>query len=173
MNRHNGYFDRFSQNASSIFPWMKRFLAFGTIALILAACSPNQKAETASTTTKPSIQEVFKSSETLNGTALEYPAGKPELRLYRVEIPAGGKIPLHTHPAPMMVYVQGVRSGSLLNTRLQPDGTEIKTIFKPGEAFIEGANEPHYVENVGKEATIVWVTVASAEGLPTTEFIDE
>ena len=116
---------------------------------------------------------MFKSSETLNGASLEYPAGKPELRLYRVEIPAGGKIPLHTHSAPMMVYVQGVRSGSLLNTRLQPDGTEIKTSFKPGEAFVEGANEPHYVENVGKEPTIVWVTVASVEGMPTTEFIDQ
>ena len=173
MNRHDGHFDRFSQNASSIFTWMKRLLAFGTIALTLAACSPNQKGETSPTSTKPSIQEVFKSSETLNGTPLEYPAGKPELRLYRVEIPAGGKIPMHTHAAPMMVYVQGVRSGSLLNTRLQPDGTEIKTIFKPGEAFVEGANEPHYVENVGNEPTIVWVTVASAEGVPTTEFIDE
>ena len=152
---------------------MKRLLAFGTIALTLAACSPNQKAETSPISTKPSIQEVYKSSETLNGTSLSYPTGKPELRLYRVEIPAGGKIPLHTHPAPMMVYVQGVRSGSLLNIRLQPDGTEIKTIFKPGEAFVEGANEPHYVENVGKEPTIVWVTVASVEGMPTTEFIDQ
>ena len=152
---------------------MKRLLAFGTAALALAACSPNQKIETSSASTKPLIQEVFTSSETLNGTTLKYPEGKPELRLYRVEIPAGGKIPLHTHPAPMMVYVQGVRSGSLLNTRVQSDGTEIKTEFKPGEAFVEGANEPHYVENIGEEATIVWVTVASVEGMPTTEFIDE
>ena len=73
----------------------------------------------------------------------------------------------------MMVYVQGVRSGSLLNTRVQSDGAEIKTEFKPGEAFVEGANESHYVENVGKEPTVVWVTVASVEGMPTTEFIDE
>ena len=152
---------------------MKRLLVFGTVALALAACSPNKEAETSSTSTKPLIQEVFISSKTLNGTAFKYPAGKPELRLYRVEIPAGGKIPLHTHSAPMMVYVQGVRSGSLLNTRVQPDGTEIKTVFKPGEAFVEGANEPHYVENIGEEATIVWVTVASVEGMPTTEFIDE
>ena len=152
---------------------MKRLLAFGTVALALAACSPNQEAETSSTSTKPAIQEILSSSETLNGTALKYPSGKPELRLYRVEIPAGGKIPLHTHPAPMMVYVQGVRSGSLLNTRVQPDGTEVKTVFKPGEAFVEGANEPHYVENVGKETTIVWVTVASVKGMPTTRFIEE
>lgn len=152
---------------------MKCLLAFGTIALALAAFSPNQKAGASPASTKPVVQEVFKSSETLNGTALQYPAGKPELRLYRVEIPAGGKIPVHSHPAPMMVYVQGERSGSLLNTRVKPDGTEIKTIFKPGEAFIEGANETHYVENVGQEPTIIWVTVASVEGLPTTEFIHE
>ena len=108
---------------------MKRLLAFDTIALALAACSPNQKAETSSASTKPSIQEVFSSSKTLNGTPLKYLAGKPELRLYRVEIPSGGKTPLHTHPAPMMVYVQGVISGSLLNTRVQPYGTEIKIEF--------------------------------------------
>ena len=71
----------------------------------------------------------------------------------------------------MIVYVQGVRSGSLLNTRVQPDGTEIETEFKPGESFIEGVNELHYVENVAGEPTIVWVTVASIEGMPTTEFI--
>ena len=97
---------------------MNRLLALGTVALALAACSPNKEAETSSTPTKPLIQEVFISSQTLNGTALKYPVGKPELRLYRVEIPSGGKIPLHTHPASMMVYVQDVRSGSLLNTRV-------------------------------------------------------
>ena len=149
---------------------MKHLIALGTLALAIAACSPDKKIETSDTSEKPVIQEIFTSSETLNGTPLKYPAGQPELRLYRVEIPAGGKIPLHTHPAPMMVYVQGVESGSLLNTRLKPDGSEVKTVFKPGEAFVEGANEPHFVENTGKEPTIVWVTVASAVGMPTTEF---
>ena len=152
---------------------MKRLLVLGTVALALAAGSLNQKAESSTNSTEPTIQKIFTSSETLNGTALQYPVGKPELRLYRVEIPAGGKIPLHTHPAPMVVYVQSVRSGSLLNTRVQNDGTEIKTVFKPGEAFVEGANEPHYVENVGEEPTIIWVTVASVEGMPTTEFIEK
>ena len=149
---------------------MKHLIALGTLALAIAACSPDKKIETSDTSEKPVIQEIFTSSETLNGTPLKYPAGQPELRLYRVEIPAGGKIPLHTHPAPMMVYVQGVESGSLLNTRLKPDGSEVKTVFKPGEAFVEGANEPHFVENTGNEPTIVWVTVASAVGMPTTEF---
>ena len=149
---------------------MKHLIALGTLALAIAACSPDKKIETSDTSEKPVIQKIFTSSKTLNGTALKYPAGQPEMRLYRVEIPAGGKIPLHTHPAPMMVYVQGVESGSLLNTRLKPDGSEVKTVFKPGEAFVEGANEPHFVENTGDEPTIVWVTVASAVGMPTTEF---
>ena len=152
---------------------MKRLFAFGTIALALAACSPNQKAETSSASTKTSVQEVFISSMTLDETALQYPAGKAEMRLYRVEIPVGGKIPLHKHPAPMMVYVQGVNSGSLKNTRVMSDGSEIKTIFKPGQAFLKGVDSPHYGENVGEKPTILWVTVASAEGIPTTEFIDE
>ena len=118
-----------------------------------------------------SIQKIFSGSETLNGTPLTYPEGKPELRLFRVEIPAGGKIPLHTHPAPMLVYVQANDSGSLLNTRVQPDGSEQSSVFEPGQSFIEGASEPHYVQNTGSVPTIVWVMVASAKGLPTTEFI--
>ena len=152
---------------------MKRLFAFGTIALALAAWSPNSEAQTSSAATKPSIQEVLTSSKTLEGAALEYPAGQAELRLYRVEIPVGGKIPLHKHPAPMMVYVQGVNSGSLRNTQVMSDGSEIETIFKPGQAFLKGVDSPHYSENVGNKPTILWVTVASAEGLPTTEFIDE
>ena len=121
--------------------------------------------------TKVKVEEVFKGSKTLNGTQLSYPEGKTELRLYRVEIPVGGKIPLHTHPAPMLVYVQAVDSGDLLNTRVLPDGTEVSSVFKPGESFLEGSSEPHFVENKSDKPTVIWVMVASVEGLPTTEWI--
>ena len=134
-----------------------------------AADSAAATADAASTEVK--VEEVFSGSETLNGTQLSYPEGKSELRLYRVEIPVGGKIPLHTHPAPMLVYVQGVDSGELLNTRVQPDGSEVSSVFKPGESFLEGSSEPHYVENRSDKLTVVWVMVASAEGLPTTEWV--
>ena len=125
----------------------------------------------ASSTGEVEVKEVFSGGESLNGTPLKYPEGKPQLRLYRVEIPVGGKIPLHTHPAPMLVYVQAENSGDLLNTRVQPDGTTVSSVFKPGESFIEGMSEPHYVENEGDQPTVVWVMVASVEGLPTTEWI--
>ena len=145
----------------------------------VAGCS-NRGSETAAdsaaatadaSSTEVKVEEVFSGSETLNGTQLSYPEGKTELRLYRVEIPVGGKIPLHTHPAPMLVYVQGVDSGDLLNTRVQPDGTEVSGVIKPGESFIEGSSEPHFVENKSDKPTIVWVMVASVEGMPTTEWI--
>ncbi|WP_255486302.1 hypothetical protein [Synechococcus sp. BMK-MC-1] len=82
---------------------------------------PASKAQkAASASGEVQIEEVFSGSESPNGTPLQYPAGNPELRLFRVEIPVGGKIPLHTHPAPMLVYVQGENSGDLLNTRVNP-----------------------------------------------------
>ena len=152
---------------------MKRAIALGIISLLVSACSPNKPTEPGVTSAKPVINEIFTASKTLEGAFLKYPDGKAEMRLYRVEIPVGGKIPLHKHPAPMMVYVQGVNSGSLRNTRVMSDGSEIETIFKPGQAFLKGVDSPHYSENVGDKSTILWVTVASAEGMPTTEFIDE
>ena len=124
-----------------------------------------------SASTEVTVKEVFSGTQTLNGTPLRYPEGNPELRLYRVEIPVGGRIPLHTHPAPMLVHVQGVDSGDLLNTRVQPDGSEVSSVFKSGESFIEGSSEPHFVENKSDKPTVVWVMVASVEGLPTTEWI--
>ena len=130
-----------------------------------------EAASTEAASTEVKVQEVFSGSKTLNGTDLSYPEGKPELRLYRVEIPVEGKIPMHTHPAPMLVYVQKVDSGDLLNTRVQPDGTELSSVIKPGEAFIEGSSEPHFIQNNSDKPTVVWVMVASVEGMPTTEWI--
>jgi len=151
---------------------MKRVIALGIISLLVSACSPNKPTEPGVTSGKPVINEIFTASKTLEGAFLKYPDGKAQMRRYRVEIPVGGKIPLHKHPAPMMVYVQGMNSGSLMNTRVMSDGSEIKTIFKPGQAFLKGVNTPHYSENIGNKPTILWVTVTSTEGMPTTMFLE-
>ena len=151
---------------------MKPAIVLGIISVFASACSPNQTTDPGATSVKPIINEIFRASKTLEGAFLKYPEDKAEMRLYRVEIPVGGKIPLHKHPAPMMVYVQGVNSGSLRNTRVMSDGSEIKTIFKPGQAFLKGVASPHYSENVGNKPTILWVTVTSAEDLATTVFLD-
>ena len=150
---------------------MKRAIALGTIALIVSACSPGKASQAGDAAVRPVIDEVFTASKTVDGASLKYPEGKAEMRLYRVEIPVGGKIPLHKHPAPMMVYVQGVNSGSLRNTRVMSDGKEIETVFKPGEAFLK---ELIYLTTVKilKISRLFWVTVTSVEGLPTTIFLD-
>ena len=153
-------------------------LAVASVLMAAVAGCTNRGSESAesaaasadSASTEVTVKEVFSGKQTLNGTPLRYPEGNPELRLYRVEIPVGGRIPLHTHPAPMLVHVQGVDSGDLLNTRVQPDGSEVSSVFKSGESFIEGSSEPHFVENKSDKTTVVWVMVASVEGLPTTEW---
>ena len=43
--------------------------------------------------------------------------------------------------------MQDTNPGELLNTGVQLDGREVSSMFKPGESFIEGDSEPHYVEN--------------------------
>ena len=154
-------------------------LAAASVLMAAVAGCTNRGSESAesaaasadSASTEVTVKEVFSGTQTLNGTPLRYPEGNLELRLYRVEIPVGGRIPLHTHPAPMLVHVQGVDSGDLLNTRVQPDGSEVSSVFKSGESFIEGSSEPHFVENKSDKPTVVWVMVASVEGLPTTEWI--
>ena len=153
-------------------------LAAASVLMAAVAGCTNRGSESAesaaasadSASTEVTVKEVFSGKQTLNGTPLRYPEGNPELRLYRVEIPVGGRIPLHTHPAPMLVHVQGVDSGDLLNTRVQPDGSEVSSVFKSGESFIEGSSEPHFVENKSDKPTVVWVMVASVEGMPTTEW---
>tara|TARA_Y100001978_G_scaffold182415_1_gene179276 strand:- start:416 stop:667 length:252 start_codon:yes stop_codon:yes gene_type:complete len=44
------------------------------------------------------VQEIFTSSKTIDGENFKYPKGKAEMRLIRVEVDRGAKIPLHSHP---------------------------------------------------------------------------
>ena len=141
--------------------------ASAVIAIGGAGLAHENQGKTAASST-PIVKEVFKSTKTVYGKPFQYPEGTAELRLFRVELPVGGEIPLHTHPAPMLVYVQEENSGDLMITRVLPDGKEVSTKFKSGTAFIEGVSVPHYVQNKSDKPTIVWVTVAGVEGMPTT-----
>ena len=76
-------------------------LMLGVVGCAGGSTSSTDQASTDAPSTDAKIEAIFSGSKTLNGTDLQYPEGKPELRLFRVELPAGGKIPLHTHPAPV------------------------------------------------------------------------
>ena len=112
---------------------------------------------------QPVIQELFKASRTPGGRMVAYPQGTPEMRVVRVNLPVGAKIPLHTHPSPVVVVVT---KGAMTNVRLV-DGNEVVSVVRPGDGFLEGhSDEPHYVTNKGPEPAEALVTFASVEGLP-------
>ena len=109
---------------------------------------------------KIEVIPIIQTSKGLSGKNFNYQEGKPELRLLKVKIPAGIETPIHTHPAPMLIYVT---SGRLKHVR----GKEIN-FFKAGDAFVESNNGgAHYVKNVGKKSAILHVGVLSVVGMPT------
>ena len=118
---------------------------------------------------KPVVEEIFTANRTLGGRVVVYPEGTPEMRVYRITLPVGAKIPLHIHPSPVVVMVE---QGKLSNVRIV-DGAEETDIIEVGEGFLEGhPGEPHYVINTGTEPAISLVTFASVEGIPNTVRVD-
>lgn len=110
----------------------------------------------------PVVEELFTANRTLGGRVVVYPEGTPEMRVYRITLPVGAKIPLHIHPSPVVVMVE---QGKLSNVRIV-DGVEKTEIIEAGEGFLEGhPDEPHYVVNTGTEPAISLVTFASVEGM--------
>ena len=110
---------------------------------------------------KIEVIPIIQTSKGLSGKNFNYQEGKPELRLLKVKIPAGIETPIHTHPAPMLIYVT---RGRLKHVR----GKEIN-FFKAGDAFVESNNGgAHYVKNIGKKPAILHVGVVSVVGMPTT-----
>ena len=140
------------------------------LGLGLAGCAafdqskPSSQSDTASATKELQITPILQTTTGLSGKSFAYPEGEAELRLLRVEFPIGGSVPLHTHPAPLIAYVS---QGQIRHTR----GDQVNT-FGPGQAFVESdQGGPHTVENIGEEPAVVFVAVASKQGLPTTNFV--
>lgn len=118
----------------------------------------------------PIVEELFKANETLGGRSVTYPKGKPEMRMYKITLLPGARIPLHIHPSPVIVYV---KEGVINNIRLV-DGVEMTDIIKAGDGFLEGSpEEPHYVVNKGLKPAISIVTFASVEGMPNLIKVEE
>ena len=110
---------------------------------------------------KIEVIPLIQSTKGLGGKKISYPRWKQaELRFFKVIIPVGAKTPIHTHPAPMVVYLA---EGELKNTR-----GDVVNYFSSKESLIEANGEEHFVENIGNEPAVLYVVAASAVGLPTT-----
>ena len=117
--------------------------------------------ETANAQEKIEVIPLIQSTRGLGGKKISYPKWKQaELRFFKVIIPIGGKTPIHTHPAPMVVYLA---QGELKNTR-----GDVVNYFSSEQSLIEANGEEHFVENIGNEPAVLYVVAASAVGLPTT-----
>ena len=113
---------------------------------------------------KPQVTVLHSSSKSSAGEAISYPKGTPKLTIAQVIFPVGGKLPKHTHPAPLIVHIM---SGEVTSER--PNGK--KVVYKAGDTFVEATNSPHTVTNTAKTPTIVYAVIAGAEGLgPLTVF---
>ena len=107
---------------------------------------------------KPQVTVLHSSSKSNAGEAITYAEGTPKMTIAQVIFPVGGQLPMHTHPAPLIVHII---SGEVTSER----STGEKVIYKAGDTFIEAANSPHKVTNTGKTPTIVYAVFAGAEGI--------
>ena len=106
------------------------------------------------------ITEIFTSNKTIEGENFKYPRGTAEMRLVRAEFEKGATFPMHTHKTPLMGYID---KGELTLTK--EDGTS--QVFKTNESFVLGPKTPpHTMGNTGNENAVMWVALASAEGIP-------
>ena len=112
------------------------------------------------------IQEMATSSKTVDGDSFNYPTGNGEMRLVRAEFQKGATFPMHTHPVPLMAYVE---TGELTLTR--EDGSS--ETFKQDDTFIAGPNTPpHTMGNTGGDTAVMWITFTAAEGVPNLELVE-
>ena len=118
--------------------------------------------EIANAQEKIEVIPLIQSTRGLGGKKISYPKWKQaELRFFKVIIPIGGKTPIHTHLAPMVVYLA---QGELKHTR-----GEVINYFSSKQSLIESNNgDEHFVENKGNKPAVLYVVAASAVGLPTT-----
>jgi len=106
------------------------------------------------------VQPLLRSTETLLGTEFSYPDGKALITSALVTLPAGGIVPKHFHPSPMVVHIlEGVITSEYSG----------KTVtFMAGDTYIKPANENHTVKNLGmNDAKAILVSIG-AEGLKVT-----
>ena len=106
------------------------------------------------------VQEIFTSSENIDGDNFKYPKGKAEMRLIRVEVENGATIPMHSHPIPLLGNVE---QGTIVVKR---QGME-DLIYKAGDTFIVGPKTPkHTMGNAKTDNAIVWFAAIGAKDVP-------
>ena len=101
---------------------------FGIVASSLLLLSAQALA-----TSQPIIEELLTANRTLGGRVVAYPEGTPEMRVYRITIPVGAKIPLHIHPSPVVVIVEQGRLSNVASSM----ALKYQTSLRQARAFLK------------------------------------
>jgi quercetin dioxygenase-like cupin family protein len=106
------------------------------------------------------VEVLTKATTSWDGTELpEYAKGKPEVSILKITIPAGTKLPLHTHPA--------INAGVLLSGQLTvvtQDGVTLH--MTAGDTIVEVVNKWHYGKNEGNKPAEIIIFYAGIQGEP-------
>ena len=121
--------------------------------LLILACSPEP--QTPSTIISRTL---IQTSKSWNGSPLPaYPRGVPEISILRITIPAGARLPLHTHPC--------INAGILLKGQLTVTTKQKKVLhLKAGDPIVEVVDTWHEGINPGKVPAIIVVFYAGTKG---------
>ena len=108
------------------------------------------------------VRELANSSKEWDGRILPpYPSGQPQVKVLRITIPAGVRLPLHWHPViNAAVILKGALSLELA------DGS--RRTFGEGEALVEVVNTIHTGQALGDDPVELVVFYAGVQGSPTT-----
>lgn len=108
------------------------------------------------------VDVLAKTSVSWDGTALpNYPKGRPEITILRIQIPPKVRLPLHEHPV--------INAGVLLKGELTVVTIDKKVLhLKAGDSIVEVVNKWHYGVNEGNKPAEIIVFYAGVKGSPIT-----
>jgi len=108
------------------------------------------------------VDVLAKTSASWDGRVLpNYPNGKPEITILRINIPPKVQLPLHEHPV--------INAGVLLKGELTVVTKEKETLhLKAGDSIVEVVNKWHYGKNEGDEPAEIIVFYAGVQDTPIT-----
>lgn len=104
------------------------------------------------------VEELVKTDRSWDGALLPaYPQGQPEITVVRVNIPAGARLDMHSHPV--------INAGVLISGQLTVVTADGKTLhLKAGDPIVEVVNTLHYGINEGTVPARIVVLYAGAVG---------
>ncbi len=131
-----------------------KILTTSICALILSTASL-----IAGETSKPKVNLLLSSGETILGQPITYPSGPAQVTTAIVTLPVGAQTGWHHHQVPLVGY--------MLEGELSVDYAEHGTrTYKAGEAVYEAIGTSHNGQNTGDVPVRILVVFAGAQGVP-------